>query len=222
MSEIEWTHNSTRDWTGETNEGYEYFVYAHRIGGHGALFSNNVVRPYSTARLGLPDKGPGVMQRLADRCQQHYNDLRAGRTWQRRTEARWPKRGYLQPPGGAMTHPLTRANVALHNMEQRHRAEKDALLLGSGYLADVSESMVVCLDPALIRVTAQGTPTLTGDLADKLEARNIRRVPNPPELEQVTEDRPVPDTVLTWMTTERRMHAHEAQSSSEDTEGEAT
>jgi len=86
------------------------------------------------------------------------------------------------PLQGVVVHPLTTANVALHNMEQRHRAEKDALLLGRGYLADVSESMVVAIDPALIRVTDLGTPMLIEDLGDKLEARNIRAVPPPPEL----------------------------------------
>jgi hypothetical protein len=111
MSEIEWTRHSTKEWIGETEEDFEYRI--NEVAYYGPTGFNGLDRGvkkrhmtawfcsggYSVTRIGLPDEGPGVMDRLRKLCEQHYQDYRSGETdrlWTQHQQAD-PPRQWVEP-----------------------------------------------------------------------------------------------------------------------------
>lgn len=57
-----------------------------------------------------------------------------------------------------MTDHLYAANIRIHNMEERHRAESDRLLLGAGYLMELEDGFIKAIDPAMVTIGSDGEP----------------------------------------------------------------
>tara|TARA_Y100000310_G_scaffold33032_1_gene31248 strand:- start:196 stop:528 length:333 start_codon:yes stop_codon:yes gene_type:complete len=105
---IEWTRYSTKEWIGETPEEHTYRIDEEITWpGNGEFHGSKRCMVasvelgnglYFEINIGKPDSGAGVMNRLKELCERHYQDLLAGKLWVRHQQIEPTTRQWIEPP----------------------------------------------------------------------------------------------------------------------------